>query len=172
MPRSTPGPTTAPTDALASPTPPDDTATSPGDTTIFVSRVDGAAVAVTVTPGSEGRPERGPAGGSEGGPDDAAEVTVRLRIEPPEPGRAAFTDLEPDEIRRIVDHLTTIVSARPALFRAAPDLAEGGARLTVVATEGTTAAGLRQALASVPAEARLADFVTDAEVVLVFSPHQ
>lgn len=231
MPRSTPSPITAPTAAVpgaAAPTtgprdahsespsdpaiPPTDTTTSPtdiptfpSDTRIFVGRVDGAAVTVTVTPGSGGRPESGPTGGSRGAHansdneiadgevtdsevagstiatdaddedtegDDEEGVAVRLRIEPPEPGRAAFADLEPDEILRIVDHLMTIVSTRPAAFRAAPDPAGGASRLTVVATEGTTAGGLRQALASVPAEARLQDFVTDTEVVLVFAQHR
>ncbi|MCK9925616.1 hypothetical protein MXD62_00280 [Frankia sp. Mgl5] len=213
MPRSTPSPVTAPTatvpgaaapatgprdahsgspsDPAISPTDtttsPTDVPTFPSDTRIFVGRVDGTAVTVTVTPGSGGRPESGPTGGSRGAHansdneiaddedtegDDEEEVTVRLRIEPPEPGRAAFADLEPDEILRIVDHLMTIASTRPAAFRAAPDPAGGASRLTVVATEGTTAGGLRRALASVPAEARLQDFVTDTEVVLVFGQHR
>ncbi|SQD97128.1 MULTISPECIES: hypothetical protein [unclassified Parafrankia] len=202
MPRSTPSPITAPatgprdahsgspSDPAISPTgtttAPTDVPTFPSDTRIFVGRVDGTAVTVTVTPGSGGRPETGPTGGSRGAhvnsdneiTDDEdtegkeEEVTVRLRIEPPEPGRAAFVDLEPDEILRIVDHLMTIVSTRPAAFRAAPEPAGGASRLTVVATEGTTAGGLRQALASVPAEARLQDFVTDTEVVLVFGQHR
>ncbi|ABW15523.1 hypothetical protein Franean1_6179 [Parafrankia sp. EAN1pec] len=208
MPRSTPSPITAPTAAVmgaAAPTTeprdahsgspsdpaisPTDVPTFPSDTTIFVGRVDGTAVTVTVTPCSGGRPESGPTGGSrgthansdnkiadsedtDGEEEEEEEVTVRLRIEPPEPGRAAFADLEPDEILRIVDHLMTIASTRPAAFRAAPDPAGGASRLTVVATEGTTAGGLRQALASVPAEARLQDFVTDTEVVLVFGPYR
>ncbi|CAI7976253.1 conserved hypothetical protein [Frankia sp. Hr75.2] len=213
MPRSTPSPITAPAAAVpgaAAPTTgprdahsgspsdpaisptgtttaPTDVPTFPSDTRIFVGRVDGTAVTVTVTPGSGGRPESGPTGGSRGAHvnsdneitddedtegEEEEEVTVRLRIEPPKPGRAAFVDLEPDEILRIVDHLMTIVSTRPAAFRAAPEPAGGASRLTVVATEGTTAGGLRQALASVPAEARLQDFVTDTEVVLVFGQHR
>ncbi|OAA26375.1 hypothetical protein UG55_101639 [Frankia sp. EI5c] len=159
-------------------------APEPHEITIFVGRTDGAAITVAAAtrapdharaqsvqvapstpaphPDEPGLAEIAPEGG----------LVVRLRITPNGPGPAASTDLEIDEVRRIVDHLLTLESARrPGSEQAgttASPPAEPGARVTVVTAEGTTAGGLRHALASVPAEARLRDFTSDAEVVLVF----
>ncbi|MCK9899183.1 hypothetical protein MXD63_03695 [Frankia sp. Cpl3] len=117
---------------------------------------------------------------------------VRLRIAPAGPGISAATDLGADEVHRIIEHLLALDSARRSALLDAeasfagqadpagpgdeagpfrPAARPGGAdgtRITVITAEGTTAGGLRHALASVPAEARLRDFTSDTEVVLVF----
>ncbi|MEX5631178.1 hypothetical protein [Parafrankia sp. FMc2] len=117
---------------------------------------------------------------------------VRLRIAPAGPGISAATDLGADEVHRIIEHLLALDAARRSALLDAeasfagqaapagpgdeagpfrPAARPGGAdgtRITVITAEGTTAGGLRHALASVPADARLRDFTSDTEVVLVF----
>ncbi|WP_054568028.1 hypothetical protein [Frankia sp. R43] len=166
-----------------------DLTTEPREITVFVGRTDGAAITVAAAARSPDQdPARAQAPEECGArpAEDENQLLVRLRIAAADPGPTTSADLESDEVRRIVDHLLALDTAwksmagesdttgpaeparSPLPVSGSAEGFEGGTRITIVAAEGTTAGGLRHALASVPASARLRDFSTDAEVVLVF----
>lgn len=169
--------------------------TEPREMTIFVGRLDGSAITIAAAARAPDDPAVAHSTvHADDGPEDEPDnrLVVRLRIAPAGPGLAASTDLEADEVRRVVGHLVALDSAPRHMTGAAgarapwdvtgghsadehstsgrgsTEAGESGTRITVVTAEGTTAGALRHALASVPAGARLRDFSTDTEIVLVF----
>jgi uncharacterized repeat protein (TIGR03917 family) len=149
----------------------------------LVSELDGSIVTVGTQPGIE---------------EGTLVVVIRLQSSLLDVLTAAY--LLPMEARRLADALTSTavsaaVGARPVLTPVATPTAAasaghpdesaglgGGAPAenagiedeammhTVTASEGASAAELRDALGTVPPDAELVDFGADTEVVLVFAP--
>ncbi|MCM3885466.1 hypothetical protein [Frankia sp. R82] len=136
------------------------------DVVTFLCRSDGAAVSVGPLPG---------------GPPGSGAVLVGLGVRLPgaSPARLRLT---PDEAGRLAGLLTDVVEggasaapdhvpdgAWPEPAAGARSDAVAGSRYVVVAPEGAAVTELWPALAAVPPGARLVDFSSDADVVLVFA---
>ncbi|EIV94278.1 hypothetical protein [Frankia sp. QA3] len=135
--------------------------TASPDVVTFLSQLDGAAVSVGPQPGA---------------PPSPGVVLTAQR-----PGRdPAVLRLTPDEADRLAELLSAAAGAA-ALPPGAADrrggASAGGAGATaavrshhvVCVAEGSAAEELRHALALLPARARLVDFTSDTDVVLVFA---
>jgi uncharacterized repeat protein (TIGR03917 family) len=133
------------------------------DTVSLLGTIDGSTVTV----------------GTQPGPSGAGEV-VLLRIQSPMLDVVTASFLTADEVDLLVAALSTAAlavtgRAADAGGESAAGAAGGGrggrrGQHVVCASEGVTATELRHALAGVPGDGRLTDFVSDADVVLVFTP--
>jgi uncharacterized repeat protein (TIGR03917 family) len=125
------------------------------DTVSLLGTIDGSTVTVDTQPG----------------PSGAGEV-VLLRIQSPMLDVVTAAFLTADEVDLLVAALSTAALAAAGAESAAAGGGRGARRgqHVVCASEGVTAAELRHALAGVPGDGRLTDFVSDADVVLVFTP--
>lgn len=120
------------------------------DALTTIGRIDGAAVTVDIPGDITSAPE-----------------AVLLSIQSGSCEDPPVARLHPEEARRLADQLMKAADAAPGEVGVEPTRV-APRRHAVIAAEGMTAGDLRRALDAVPADSPLRDFVSDAEVVLVF----